>query len=100
MSGDANTTKNLQQLSKDPNFQPRVLTRGSGSTGNPKKVVEESIPLNNTFSVLINDEMLESCKSGEKNTQKEYDKEWPELRSEVDVFMQAGIYPSKSVRLD
>ncbi|PWA58130.1 hypothetical protein CTI12_AA396760 [Artemisia annua] len=89
MSGGVNPTKNLQQISKDPNFKPRVLIRGSGSTRNPNKVVEESIPLSNTFAVLIDDEMLESCNSGEKKTQEEYDKEWPKLRSEVDVFMQA-----------
>ncbi|PWA92653.1 hypothetical protein CTI12_AA078740 [Artemisia annua] len=73
-----NGRKSLRQLSQDPNFKPKVLTRGSNSNSSPSSRNNENIPLSNTFSVLINEEMLE----------------------EVDVLMEAGIYPSKAVRLD
>nr|GEV40522.1 RNA-directed DNA polymerase, eukaryota, reverse transcriptase zinc-binding domain protein [Tanacetum cinerariifolium] len=36
----------------------------------------------------------------DKSHVEEFESIWPDLKSEVDILIEAGIYPSKSVRLD
>ncbi|GJX75385.1 putative reverse transcriptase domain-containing protein [Tanacetum coccineum] len=42
-------------ISKDPNFKPKVLVRGSGSNNDSKRASDESIPVRNSFNVLRDD---------------------------------------------
>ncbi|PWA61234.1 hypothetical protein CTI12_AA374290 [Artemisia annua] len=91
-----NGKKSLHQLSQDPNYKPKVLTRGSNSNSSPSSCNNENIPISNSFSVLINEEMLEG-----KDLHEKFDsKVWSDLKSEVNVLMEAGIYPSKAIRMD
>ncbi|GJU63446.1 putative reverse transcriptase domain-containing protein [Tanacetum coccineum] len=93
-------SKSLNQTSKDPNFKPKVLVRGSGSINVSNLVPDETIPVKNAFSVLRNED-AELEERGDINVNEEFEsKVWPALKEEVDVLMEAGIYPSKSVRLD
>ncbi|PWA78917.1 hypothetical protein CTI12_AA210590 [Artemisia annua] len=94
-------SKSLQQLSKDPNFKPKVLVRGSCSNNTSGGAIAENIPLSNTFAAFNDEEMLDDALGGSEKKQNICDnKEWQDLRSEVDVLLSAGIYPSKTVRLD
>ncbi|GJZ25328.1 RNA-directed DNA polymerase, eukaryota, reverse transcriptase zinc-binding domain protein [Tanacetum coccineum] len=82
--------KSLRQLSQDPNFKPKVLVRGSGSSGNIMRSQEEFVPVSNSFGVLSEEAMNE-----------EYDNSiWPKLKGDVDDLMENGIYPSKEIRAD
>nr|GEW69226.1 hypothetical protein [Tanacetum cinerariifolium] len=93
--------KSLQQISKDPNFKPKVLLRGSTSKNSPISVFEQAIPIKNSFQLLVEEDMDQSNLEGGINVQEEFDsKVWPALKEEVDILMEAGIYPSKAVRLD
>ncbi|GJY52481.1 putative reverse transcriptase domain-containing protein [Tanacetum coccineum] len=71
--------KSLQQISKDPNFKPKVLLRGSTSKNSFVSASEEAILIKNSFQVLEEEDMDQK---------------------EVDILMEDGIYPSKTVRLD
>ena len=99
-SATSNEKRNLQQLSKDPNFRPRVLVRGSSSNNETGDNRNEPIPVKNSFSALVDEVMV--CGDSDKNKSNvdDFESIWPDLKSEVDILMEAGIYPSKSVRLD
>ncbi|PWA42932.1 hypothetical protein CTI12_AA540520 [Artemisia annua] len=93
--------KSLQQLSKDPNYKLKVLVRGSSSKSNSESLAKEAIPISNSFDLLKDDIMEQGNDCGEINVQQEFDdKVWHDLKFEVDVLMEAGIYPSKAVRMD
>ncbi|PWA72355.1 hypothetical protein CTI12_AA271370 [Artemisia annua] len=97
----AGEPKTLQQLSKDPNFKPKILVRGSGSKGSLEAVSNESIPISNSFQALEDQEMEQSNVEKDINVQEEFfSKVWPALKEEVDILMEAGIYPSRAVRLE
>nr|GEU83485.1 hypothetical protein [Tanacetum cinerariifolium] len=66
----------LKNLSKDPNFKPKVLIRGSSSNNSSLSTVKEVIPVRNSFKMLNEDGMEQGNDDGEN-----------------------GIYPSKSVRM-
>lgn len=53
----------LLQKSKDPDFKPKVLVRGSGSGNNADKVLEEAVPISNSFQALTDDAMNEEYES-------------------------------------
>ncbi|PWA71325.1 RNA-directed DNA polymerase, eukaryota, Reverse transcriptase zinc-binding domain protein [Artemisia annua] len=85
----------LQQLSKDPNFKPKILVRGSGSKTSFEAVVHESVPISNSFQGLTDVDM------GEVNDKEEfYSKVWPNLKEDVDILFEAGIYPSQAIRVE
>ncbi|GJR31859.1 RNA-directed DNA polymerase, eukaryota, reverse transcriptase zinc-binding domain protein [Tanacetum coccineum] len=71
----ANQSKSLQQLSKDPNYKPKVFVRGPSFNNSPVSISLEFIPIKNSFQVLVDEDM-------------------------VDILMEAGIYLSKAIRLD
>ncbi|GJS82596.1 hypothetical protein Tco_0749137 [Tanacetum coccineum] len=48
------SSKSLYQTSKQSNFQPKVLVRGSNSNSN--LVSDETIPVKSSFSILCNDD--------------------------------------------
>ncbi|PWA41468.1 hypothetical protein CTI12_AA553620 [Artemisia annua] len=86
---------------RDPNFMPKILVRGSGAKGTSGEVSNESIPISNAYQVLDDLDMEQCNEVKDVNTQEEfYSKVWPALKEEVDVLMEAGIYPSKAVRLE
>lgn len=85
-----NQKKSLRQLSRDPNFKPKIIVRGSGSGSNPMEIQEEVVPISNSFDHLSDDVMNEEFESNV----------WPKLKGEVDDIMEAGIYPSKAIRAD
>ncbi|GKF80165.1 hypothetical protein Tco_0238767, partial [Tanacetum coccineum] len=90
--------KSLQQLSKDPNYKPKVLVRGSSSKDVADAVSMEPIAVNNSFQALIDDDMDQGSKEDDINVQEEFDSNvWPGLKEEVVILMEAGIYPSKAV---
>nr|GEV06483.1 putative reverse transcriptase domain-containing protein [Tanacetum cinerariifolium] len=92
--------KPLYQYRNDPNFKPKVMVRGSGSNNNVNLVSDKTIPIKNPFNVLCN-EGDDSNDMGWINVNDEFvSKVWPELKEEVDILMEAGIYPSKQVRMD
>ncbi|GJZ35720.1 hypothetical protein Tco_0581537 [Tanacetum coccineum] len=88
-------------------FRPKVLVRGSGSDKNfVEASLNEDIPVKNSFNVLRphpkkssdNDDVEDL---GGINVNEEFDsKVWPSLKEEVDILLEAGIYPSRQVRLD
>nr|GFB78933.1 hypothetical protein [Tanacetum cinerariifolium] len=81
-------------------FRPKVLVRGSGSARVMDNSLKEVIPVKNSFDVL-NSEEVNGEDLGGINVNEEFNsKVWPELKEEVDILMEAGIYPSKQVRLD
>nr|GEX53046.1 hypothetical protein [Tanacetum cinerariifolium] len=92
--------KPLYQYRNDPNFKPKVLVRGTGSNNNVNLVSDETIPIKNSFNVLSNDGD-DTDDMGGINVNDEFEsKVWPKLKEEVDILMEAGIYPSKQVRMD
>ncbi|GJX56156.1 hypothetical protein Tco_0286053 [Tanacetum coccineum] len=100
--GNKKRTQNLRQLSKDLNFKPKVLVRGSSSKINSSGDCNEPIPTMYSFLVLVDDFMVgdDSDINKDKSHVEDFESIWPNLKSEVDILMEAGIYPSKSVRLD
>ncbi|GJW33357.1 putative RNA-directed DNA polymerase [Tanacetum coccineum] len=93
-------SKSLHQASKDPNFKPKVLVRGSASNSMSNLVSDETILVKNAFGVLRDDDVELEEMDG-INVYAEFEsKVWPALKEEVDILLEAGIYPSKSVRLD
>ncbi|PWA95095.1 hypothetical protein CTI12_AA052670 [Artemisia annua] len=103
-SKHASAPKSLQQLSKDPSFHPKVLLRGSGSKTSANMVSNESIPVKNSYQALDNLDDVDMGQSNvvkESNAQEEFNnKVWPALKEEVDILLEAGIYPSRAVRLE
>ncbi|PWA98164.1 hypothetical protein CTI12_AA022120 [Artemisia annua] len=59
-------------------IRPKVLVKGSASGSNTDKIIEEDVPISNSFHVLTDDVMNEE--------------------NDVDELMEAGIYPSKEIR--
>ncbi|GJS75796.1 putative reverse transcriptase domain-containing protein [Tanacetum coccineum] len=100
--GNKKGKQDLRQLSKDPNFKPKVLVRGSSLKINSSGDCNEPIPTMNSFLVLVDDFMVgdDSDINKDKSHVEDFESIWPDLKSEVDILMEAGIYPSKSVRLD
>nr|GEZ84508.1 RNA-directed DNA polymerase, eukaryota, reverse transcriptase zinc-binding domain protein [Tanacetum cinerariifolium] len=93
--------KSLQQISKDLNFKPKVLLRGSNSRNSLMSVYEEALPTKNSFHLLEVEDKDQSNKDGDINVQEELgNKVWPTLKEEVDILIEAGIYPSKAIRMD
>nr|GEU82219.1 hypothetical protein [Tanacetum cinerariifolium] len=82
------------------NYRPKVLVRGSGSNNVTKRPLNEDITVKNHFNILSN--KGENVKDlGDINVNEEFEsKVWPDLKEEVDILLEAGIYPSKQVRLD
>nr|GEW77816.1 hypothetical protein [Tanacetum cinerariifolium] len=81
-------------------FRPKVLVRGSGSARGMDNSLKEDIPVKNSFDVL-NSKEVDGEDLGGINVNDEFNsKVWPELKEEVDILMEAGIYPSKQVQLD
>nr|GEZ16883.1 hypothetical protein [Tanacetum cinerariifolium] len=82
------------------NYRPKVLVRGSGSDNVANRPLNEDIPVNNSFNILSKDgDNVEDL--GDINVNEEFEsKVWPGLKEEVDILLEAGIYPSKQVRLD
>ncbi|GJX75383.1 hypothetical protein Tco_0313978 [Tanacetum coccineum] len=65
--------------SKDPNFKPKVLVRGSSSNNNPNLVSDEAIPVKKSFNVL-RDEDKDVEDVGNINVNEEFEsKIWSEL---------------------
>nr|GFA30490.1 hypothetical protein [Tanacetum cinerariifolium] len=56
-ANDVYVARSLQQLSKDPNYKPKVLVRGSSSKDVADAVSMEPIPVNNSFQALTDDDM-------------------------------------------
>nr|GEV00594.1 hypothetical protein [Tanacetum cinerariifolium] len=56
----------------------------------------------NSFLVLVDDFMVgdDSDIKKDKSHVEEFESIWSDLKSKVDILIEAGIYPSKSVRLD
>nr|GEZ48495.1 hypothetical protein [Tanacetum cinerariifolium]GEZ49250.1 hypothetical protein [Tanacetum cinerariifolium] len=82
------------------NFRPKVLIRGSGSAKVMESSLNEDIPVKNSFNIL-NSNDVDGEDWGGINVNDEFNsKVWPKLKEEVDILMEAGIYPSKQVRLD
>nr|GFB14911.1 hypothetical protein [Tanacetum cinerariifolium] len=102
IDGSSRGKQDLWQLSKDSSFKPKVLVRGSSLKTNSRVDCNDSIPTMNSFLVLVNDfiDGDDSDTKKDKSCVEEFDSIWPDLKSEVDILMEAGIYPSKSVRLD
>nr|GEV19294.1 hypothetical protein [Tanacetum cinerariifolium] len=93
--------KSLQQISKDPNFKPKVLLRGLNLRNSLMSVYEEALPTKNSFHLLKVEDKDQSNEDGDINVQEELgNKVWPTLKEEVDILMEAGIYPSKAIRID
>ncbi|PWA75843.1 hypothetical protein CTI12_AA240690 [Artemisia annua] len=83
----ASRPQSLQELSKDPNFKPKVLFRGSSSKNSSESAINESIPLNNSYQAL-KDVDMEQC-IVEKNVAEKDDflnSVWPGLKEEVDIL--------------
>ncbi|PWA51582.1 hypothetical protein CTI12_AA463000 [Artemisia annua] len=100
-AGTSNEPKSLHQLSKDPHFKPTLLVRGSGSKTSSKAVAKEAIPLSNAFQVLTDEEMEQCTGDDDLIAKKESDNNsWRALKEEVDLLLEAGIYPSKVIRLE
>ncbi|GJV05062.1 putative reverse transcriptase domain-containing protein [Tanacetum coccineum] len=90
----------LKNLSKDPNFKPKVLIRGSSSNKSSLSNVEEVIPVRNSFELLNEDGMEQGNNYGGINVQEEFNyKVWLDLKNKVDTLMENGIYHSKFVRM-
>ncbi|GKD78063.1 RNA-directed DNA polymerase, eukaryota, reverse transcriptase zinc-binding domain protein [Tanacetum coccineum] len=81
-------------------FRPKVLVRGSGSANVVETSLNEDIPVKNSFNVLISDDDdVEDI--GGINVNEEFEsKVWPGLKEEVDILLEADIYPSRQVRLN
>ncbi|GKB04431.1 RNA-directed DNA polymerase, eukaryota, reverse transcriptase zinc-binding domain protein [Tanacetum coccineum] len=92
----------LRQLSKDPSFKPKVLVRGSTSKLNSSSECNEPIPTTNSFSVLVDESMVvdDNGKNKDKSNVEDCESSWSDLKSEVDILLEAGIYPFKLDRLD
>nr|GEX53503.1 hypothetical protein [Tanacetum cinerariifolium] len=77
------------------NYRPKVLVRGSGLDNVTNRPLNEDIPINNPFNILSN--KGENVKDlGDINVNEEFEsKVWPDLKEEVDILLEAGIYPSK-----
>nr|GEX43738.1 hypothetical protein [Tanacetum cinerariifolium] len=99
--GNSMGKQDLRQLSKDSSFTPKVLVRGSISKVNSRVDCNDPIPTMNSFSVLVNDFIVgdDSDIKKDKSCVEEFESIWPDLKSEVDILMEADIYPSMSVRL-
>nr|GEZ72021.1 hypothetical protein [Tanacetum cinerariifolium] len=102
IDGSSKGKQDLRQLSKDSSFKPKVLVRGSSLKTNSRVDCNDPIPTMNSFLVLVDDFMVgdENDIKKDKSCVEEFESIWPDLKSEVDILMEAGIYPSKSVRLD
>ena len=97
---DANEPKTLSQLCKDPNYKPKVLVRGSGSNYPADSVINESVSVSNPFDALVDEEMEQGNGiEGMSENEEFFSKVWPGLKEEVDILKEAGIYPSKPVRI-
>nr|GFB35094.1 hypothetical protein [Tanacetum cinerariifolium] len=77
-----------------------VLVRGSGYAKVMDNTMNEDIHVKNSFNVLnSNGDNVEDL--GDIKVNEEFEsKVWPDLKEEVDILLEAGIYPSKQVRLD
>ncbi|PWA80419.1 hypothetical protein CTI12_AA196540 [Artemisia annua] len=94
-------SQSLQELSRDPNFKPKVLMRGSSSKNASSTAFNGSIPISNPYQVLEDVDMEQGNLEKSIIDKEEFFKSvWPSLKEEVDILFEAGIYPSKSVRLD
>lgn len=71
-------------------LSPKFLSEVRGSGNNADKVLEEAVPISNSFQALTDDAMNEEYESSI----------WPRLRNDVDEHMETGIYPSKEIRAD
>nr|GEW54661.1 hypothetical protein [Tanacetum cinerariifolium] len=81
-------------------FRPKVLVRGSGSAMVMDNSLKEDILVKNSFDVH-NSKEVDGEDLGGINVNDEFNsKVWLKLKEEVDILMEAGIYPSKQVRLD
>lgn len=106
MRNNANKTSSftekstLQHLSNNPNFKPKVLVKGSSSKNPFAGIIDESVPIKNSYQVLIDEEMDLGGNDSKGSDIGDFDSVWPDLKNEVDTLMKAGIYPSKAVRLE
>ncbi|GJZ34149.1 putative reverse transcriptase domain-containing protein [Tanacetum coccineum] len=98
--------------------QKQDTNQGKGNVGSKWKsnqassaYVKKSVVQSNSISgtskdnsndVLVDDFMVgdDSDINKDKSHVEDFESIWPDLKSEVDILMEAGIYPSKSVRLD
>nr|GFB40992.1 hypothetical protein [Tanacetum cinerariifolium] len=72
---------------------------GSSFNNNPNLISNETIPVKNVFNVL-SDKVGDVEDLGNINVNAYFEsKVWLELKEEVDILLEAGIYPSKQVRL-
>ncbi|PWA66587.1 hypothetical protein CTI12_AA325620 [Artemisia annua] len=83
------------------NFKPRVLVRGSGSDGNRDEIISENIPVNNSYQVFEDHDMVDKDEEFLGVVDEEYDKVvWPKLKLEVVNVLKSGVYPSLAIRSD
>lgn len=100
-SKPVNKSQSLQELSRDPNFKPKMLMRGSCSKNSSATSINESISICNSYQVLEDADMEQGNMEKDVNDKEEFFKSvWPGLKEEVDILLEAGIFPYKSVRLD
>ena len=78
-----------------------MLIRGSSSKNSSESTINESIPINKSFQA-IEDVDMEQCNLEKNVIEKDdfFNSVWPGLKEEVDILFEAGIYPSKAVRLE
>ncbi|GJV93158.1 hypothetical protein Tco_1540971 [Tanacetum coccineum] len=69
----ASQTKSLQQISKNPNYKPKVLVRGSNSKDSPGIISMEPIPISNSFQVLVDEDVVQCSKGSDMNLEDELD---------------------------
>lgn len=100
-SKPVNMPQSLLDLSKDPNYKPKVLIRGSNSKHTSDIAINESIPINNSYQVLEDVDMEQGTIEKDVSKKEEFfNSVWPGLKEEGDILLEAGIYPYKAVRLD
>nr|GFA90586.1 RNA-directed DNA polymerase, eukaryota, reverse transcriptase zinc-binding domain protein [Tanacetum cinerariifolium] len=62
-----------------------------------KEAKLESVPSKNSFQALVDEEMGQCCREDDINVQAEFCKVWPSLKEEVDILIEADIYPFKGL---
>nr|GFC79822.1 hypothetical protein [Tanacetum cinerariifolium] len=85
----AKTLKDVLNVGKS-----NVMDKGKSMTDDDGFTIVD-IPVNNPFNILSN--KGENVKDlGDINVNEEFEsKVWPDLKEEVDILLETGIYPSK-----
>ncbi|GJZ33432.1 hypothetical protein Tco_0578868 [Tanacetum coccineum] len=87
----------LGNISRPFNKASGNSLKGSNSKDSPGIISMEPIPISNSFQVLVDEDMVQCSKGSDMNLEDEfYSNVWPGLKQEVDILMEAGIYPSKA----